>query len=111
MSEGPFRLGTTNVGIPCVTNTKGDIVHVCITEHDARRALDECLRVWKHGDGPSLQSRLAEAEELLRELEWCASSPEYRSDDCPVCGSFKRIGSLGGHSTDCRLAKFLKGGG
>lgn len=39
MTDGPFRISTTPVGNPCVVAMNGDVVHVCLTPHNAQHAL------------------------------------------------------------------------
>jgi hypothetical protein len=58
-----------------------------------------------------LETELAEAKALLREVEWQkprGQSPGLECDTCPVCGGVEAsfIGGKG-HAPDCRLAKVL----
>lgn len=54
-----------------------------------------------------LESRLAEAEALLAEIEWTKfNSGGQLSQFCPYCNSVKRDSAW--HKAGCRLAAFLK---
>lgn len=52
----------------------------------------------------ALEARLAEAEELLRGLEWAGQTEDWPSY-CVVCDK----DDVDGHAPDCRLAKWLEG--
>lgn len=61
----------------------------------------------RHADIEPLLARLAEAERLLRQMEWCIGRDS--AGTCAICR--RKIGlQSNGHAPDCALARWLGGG-
>ena len=86
----------------------------------AMSAFKLCIRCKLYSTGPcgcdladmenfaeGLQTRLAAADELLRDLEWIGVAIGESGRQCHSCFKFE---NTGGHADNCKLKKYLDGG-